>query len=131
MLKHSFLLVVPVIIFRGFNNLLQRYFFFFKIFFVFFLFYLITNFMFTHFVYLFAFMNCYFFCVVPLICVVFVNSFYNFLPIIFLLLLLSAKHYLSMPNLFITSGWAYLFVMTSPLIHFPPRLEALQLPVQA
>ena len=46
-------------------------------------------------------------------------------------LLLSAKHDLSMPNLFITSGWAYLFVMTSPLIHFPPRLEALQLPVQA
>ena len=46
-------------------------------------------------------------------------------------LLLSAKHDLSMPNLFITSGWAYLFVMTSPLIHFPSRLEALQLPVQA
>ena len=36
-----------------------------------------------------------------------------------------------MPNLFITSGWAYLCFMTSPLIRFPYRQEVLQMPVQA
>ena len=46
-------------------------------------------------------------------------------------LLLSAKHDLPMPNLFITSGWAYLCFMTSPLIRFPYRQEVLQMPVQA
>ena len=35
------------------------------------------------------------------------------------------------PNLFITSGWAYLCFMTSPLIRFPYRQEVLQMPVQA
>jgi hypothetical protein len=46
-------------------------------------------------------------------------------------LLLSAKHDLPMPNLFLTRGWAYLCFMTSPLIRFPYRQEVLQMPVQA
>ena len=51
--------------------------------------------------------------------------------ILYIILLLSAKHDLPMPNLFITSGWAYLCFMTSPLIRFPYRQEVLQMPVQA
>ena len=36
-----------------------------------------------------------------------------------------------MPNLFITSGWAYVFHMTSPLILVLYHSEVLQKPVQA
>ena len=46
-------------------------------------------------------------------------------------LLLSAKHRSTMPNLFITSGWAYVFHMTSPLILVLYHSEVLQKPVQA
>jgi hypothetical protein len=54
-----------------------------------------------------------------------------FYMMFYLELLLSAKHRSTMPNLFITSGWAYVFHMTSPLILVLYHSEVLQKPVQA